>query len=262
MADRQKKMEEALQSPASNQSSANEESADSIDLMALAYRLLANWKIILITALIGAVISAVYTLRFVTPMYRATAQLYVVGRTDSLISYADLQLGSQLTSDYIQVFQTWEMQEEVIAGLNLDYTYGQMRKMLNVSNPSGTRILNIAITSPDRKEAAAIANQYAKSGCEYIEKIMNTDKPTLLSSALVPDNPVSPSKTKNIALGFILGGLASAAVIVLKAVLDDKYKSAEDIRKYTGLVTLAIVPLEDSDVDVEVSKSAKSRRNT
>ena len=259
MADRQKRLDETAQSVL-GQAQMKEDTVDSIDLMALAYRLLANWKIIVITALIGAAIAAVYTLRFVTPMYQATAKIYVVGRSDSIISYADLQVGSQLTNDYIQVFKTWEVQEQVIADLDLPYSYKQMRSMLSISNPSGTRMLDITITSPKKEEAAEIANKYADVGRKYIAEHMSTDMPTIMSSALPPANPVSPSKTKNVALGFILGGLASAAVILLRAILDDKYKSAEDIRKYAGLVNLAVVPLEDSDVDIEKKNSTKSRR--
>ena len=29
--------------------------------------------------------------------------------------------------------------------------------------------------------------------------------------------------------------------------LDDTYKTTEDIKKYTGLVTMAVIPLEKSD---------------
>ena len=68
-----------------------------------------------------------------------------------------------------------------------------------------------------------------------------------------PENSESPIIARRIIA-------ASAAVILLRAILDDKYKSAEDIRKYAGLVNLAVVPLEDSDVDIEKKNSTKSRR--
>ena len=67
------------------------------------------------------------------------------------------------------------------------------------------------------------------------------------------------NKTRNVLLGFILGGLLGAGIITVRMLLDDKYKTAEDIRKYTGLVTLAVIPLEGDNAERE-RKSAKMTR--
>ena len=61
----------------------------------------------------------------------------------------------------------------------------------------------------------------------------------MMSTARVPANPYSPSKAKNILLGFVL----SCGVVVLRVLLDDTYKTADDVRKYAGMVVLASVPL-------------------
>ena len=36
-------------------------------------------------------------------------------------------------------------------------------------------------------------------------------------------------------------------MVVLRVLLDDTYKSADDIRKYTGMVVLASIPLAEGD---------------
>ena len=230
--------------------------SDTIDLMELFYRLLARWKLILILAVALALAAGVYTMEFVTPMYQATSTIYVLSRTDSAINMSDLQIGSALTSDYIKVFKMWEVHEEVISNLNLPYSYSQMRGNLSVVNESDTRMLDITFTSPYAEEAAAVANEYAKVASQYIADTMSTEKPNIMSVALVPSNPVSPNKTKNVLLGFILGAVLASAIVIIQMLLDDKYKTAEDIRRYTGLATLAIVPIEDED---EI-RSGKSRR--
>lgn len=81
----------------------------------------------------------------------------------------------------------------------------------------------------------------------------------MLSVALVPFNPVSPNKTKNIMLGFMLGAILACGIVTVQMLMDDKYKTAEDIRKYTGLVTLAVVPIEDMD-ESKSRKNVKSNR--
>ena len=225
---------------------AAEQDEDTIDLLELALGLLEHWKLIAVTAVTGAVLMALYTFFLVTPMYKATATIYVVSRNDSVLNFSDLQVGSELTSDYIKVFEMWEVHEKVISNLDLDYTYTNMASMLSVTNTSDTRMLDITVTNPDPEEAAAIANEYADVGAKYISEKMKTDEPTLMSSARVPENPFSPNKAKNILLGFVVGFVLACAVVVLRTMLDDTYKSADDIRKYTGMVVLASVPMAEN----------------
>lgn len=85
-------------------------------------------------------------------MYKATATIYVVSRNDSVLNFSDLQVGSELTSDYIKVFEMWEVHEKVISNLDLDYTYTDMASMLSVTNTSDTRMLDITVTNPTRKK--------------------------------------------------------------------------------------------------------------
>ena len=239
-----------------------EEYETTIDLVELMYRLLASWKMIVAAAVALAVAFGFYTLCFVTPMYEATATIYVLSPSDSAIDMSDLQIGTALTSDYLKVFQMWEVHEGVISNLGLPYDYEQMRDMLSVKNDADTRMLDITITSPSPTEAASIANEYAEVVSDYIAQTMSTDRPNMVSSALVPANPVSPNKTRNILLGFIIGALIGVGIITVRMLLDDKYKTAEDIRKYTGLVTLAVIPQEDESAERDRKAAAKSGRRS
>ncbi len=227
----------------------------SIDLVEMMYRLLAGWKLILCLAICFAIIAAVYTIFFVTPLYRATSVVYVLS-PDSILNMSNLQFGTALTHDYIKVFDLWEVHEEVKSNLGLNYSYSKMKKMLSVTNTSGTRMLDISFSSPSAKEAADVANEYARVASEYIADTMSTDKPNIMSMARMPANPYSPSKTRNIAVGFLLGAFLGAAIIILQTLMDDKLKTAEDIRQYTGLVTLAVVPILEEDDEEPGKKQA------
>ena len=224
-----------------------ESDEETIDLLELLYALLGKWREIAAATVACALIAAIGVLFFVTPKYQASSTIYVISRKDSAINISDLQIGTALTDDYIQVFHMWEVQEKVISNLDLPYTYSQLDKMLSVTNASNTRMLEIIVTSESAQEAADIANEYAEVVQDYIAKKMATDKPSIMSTALVPTVPVSPNKTKSILLGALLGFAVSAGVIVVITLLDDTYKTTEDIKKYTGLVTMAVIPLEKSD---------------
>ena len=90
-----------------------------------------------------------------------------------------------------------------IRARDLPYSYSTMRSRLSVVNASDTRMLDITFTSPSAEEAAEVANEYAKVVSQYIADTMSTDKPNIMSVALVPSNPVSPNKTRNVMLGFM-----------------------------------------------------------
>ena len=230
-----------------------------IDLLELFFCLVENIKKIIAGVLVGMILFGVYSFIFATPKYEATCKIYVISASDSAINLSDLQIGAALTADYQEVFDTWEVHEQVLQNLNLDYTYLELEDMLKVTNPSDTRILAITVTSDDPAEAAAMANEYASVASDYISDTMVTDRPSLLSQALVPTEPVSPRKLFNTALGGLLGGLLVAAVLIVRFILDDKVKTADDIRKHTGMATLAVVPI-NGDFIPPSSKSSRKER--
>ena len=132
--------------------------------------------------------------------------------------------------------------------------------MVSVTNPSDTRLLNITVTSEDPVEATNMANEYASVACDYIYQVMGTEEPRLFSEALQPTSPVSPNKTRNTILGGLLGGLLLAAVYVVRFILDDKIKTSDDISKYLGMPTLAIVPAIGAQKNAKRSVWPKERQ--
>jgi len=226
-----------------NHSRENDETE--IDLKELFLSYLDHIRLILLLGILGAAVAAIATFYFITPMYEATSKLYVLNSEDSAINLSDLQIGSYLANDFIEVFNTWEVHEMVIKNLGLHYSYSQLRGMLTIENPSNTRILTITVVSPSAKEAAAIANEYASVANKFIAETMATEEPNILSTALVPTSPTSPNVTRNILLGLVAGLALAAAGITIQFVSDDKIKTSEDVMRYTDMSVLAIIPKVD-----------------
>ena len=217
-----------------------------IDLVELFYRLLENLKFILPAALIGAILAGVYTFNFITPKYTATSKLYVVNTANAVVDLSALQIGTQLASDYKEVFSNWHVHERVIEELNLLYTYGQLNNMVSVSNTESQRILHIKVTSTSPDEAKLLADTYAKVAQEFIAETMDMNRPNIFEEALRPSAPSSPNKTRNIILGFLLGGMLAAAVVIIQFIIDDRIRNEEDITKYAGIAVLGVMPVVDT----------------
>ena len=217
-----------------------------IDLGELFLRLLDKWYIIVAAALVGTLISGIWTFFFVTPQYEATSKLYILNSDDSVINLSSLQLGSQLANDYTHVFSNWHVHESVIDKLGLEYSYKDLQKMIRVNNPSNTRLLEITVTSPDPEEAQLIANTYAAVAPEFIAKVMKTVEPSIFQEARLPVSPVSPSKSRNLILGFLIGAILAVGVITLMFVMDDKVRTSDDVTKLLGLPTLGVVTMQNA----------------
>ncbi len=213
-----------------------------IDLVALLHQYLTHLWGIALCALAGALLAAGYTFFVATPVYEATAKLYVLNATDSALNLSDLQIGTYLANDYMEVFKTWEVHEMVKTNLRLPYTYAQLQAMLTVENPGDTRLLYLTVRSQSAQESAAIANEYAAVAIKYIADTMATEEPNIMSVALMPANPSAPNHAQGILLGFGAGLLIALAWITLRFVMDDRIQTMDDIRQYVGLPTLAVVP--------------------
>lgn len=218
------------------------ETENEIDLLELLYRLMEKFWFIALAAVLCTLIAGIYAFYIAKPVYQATAKLYVTNSKDSALNLSDLQIGSYLTSDYQEVFKTWEVHETVAQDLGVNYSYTKLQNMLSISNPSNTRILNITVSSGDPMEAFTMANKYAEVASDYIAKTMSTERPNVLSSALQPTIPISPNKTRSILLGFVVGALLGIGIITIQFVLDDKIKTTEDIVRHAAMATLSVVP--------------------
>lgn len=235
-----------------------EDDEDEIDLTGLFYRFLEKMHWIVLTALIGAAIAGVLVFKVITPIYEATSKLYIVG-SDTTISLTDLQIGSNLAADYKEVFQNWHVHELVDKRLDLDYSYTKLAGMLTINNPANTHVIYVSVKSPDPQEAKTIADTYAQVAREFIATKMDMREPNIFEEAKLPDKPVSPSKTRDIIIGFAIGALLAMVMITIKFLSDDRILSSEDIAKVGGLTTLGMVPLQEEMKAAEEEEKKKRK---
>lgn len=219
-----------------------QDDATEIDLVELFYVLLHNWLPLLLAGIMGAAIMAGYYGLFVRNTYMATTELYITN-TDSVISFQDLQIGSALTEDYRSIIVSRTVLNKVIADLELDVKYDELKKLITVTNPSGTHIISTSVTTTDPETSRNIANDLLSVSIEQIYQIVGTGKPTIIdySEAEAVKN-VTPSLFKFMAIGGFLGVLLVAAFIVIRVIMDNSIKNDDDVEKYLRLPVLSAVP--------------------
>ena len=139
-----------------------------IDLLELLMEFRKKIVSILLAGAIGLLVGYAYSRFLITPLYTSTSMMYVVGSDSVIQSLADLQIGTQLTQDYQVMIKNRGVMEKVIQDLQLPFSYKALRGRISVSNPEGTRILNIRVMDSDPVRAKQIADTVAKASSEYI----------------------------------------------------------------------------------------------
>lgn len=243
-----------------NQTNNNNE-YDEIDLLELAQVLLAHIKLLILALVLGAGAAFAISKFMITPQYTATSTLYIFNKTDSTTSLSDLQMGTQLTNDFQVLATSQPVMDRVIQELALNCDYETLSKSVQIENPTSTRLLKIKVTNPDPVLAADISNALAESLRDCVAEIMNVDKPSIAAEAVPPTRKSSPNNSRNAMLGGALGLVLAAGFIIVRWLLDDTVKSAEDIQKYLGLNTLAEIPIEYDGQKKKKNKKKKQRKS-
>ena len=109
----------------------------------------------------------------------------------------------------------------------------------------GYPYLKIAVTSPDPNQAADIANELVKQACIYLPQIMETEGAQPGRTGDSANGQVQSQLCKNIILGGLLGAVLCSAVLVVRYLLDDTFKTPDDISRYFGVQPLATIPEAD-----------------
>lgn len=229
----------------------NEDQEVEIDLKALFLKMKALWYILVMGVLIGAIVMTLYSIFLKTPTYTSTAQIYLRGSSKS-VSVSDLQLSTALSNDYLVLFKRRDNMQKVINELNLEMTPEELKQMINISNISDTRILQVSVTSTDPELSRDIANSAVEQGMDDIREI-DSQEPYMVEKAIASSYPNGSSTLKMTVLGALAGLVIAMGAIFIKFVLSDNVQSVDDIENTIGVPVLAVV-VEDKALNYTKKK--------
>ena len=215
---------------------------DVIDLQELFWVLVDKWKVIFLAMLLGAFVFGLYHTFLMKPSYQADASIFITSN-ESVISVSDLQLSSELTEDYAKIIKSRNVLKQVIKDLDLNLDYKQLSKLVNVSNPQDSHIIQISVTCGDIELCRDIANSLMNIGIDRIYQVIGSSEPTVIDySEAEAVEEVSSGLAKDVAKGALLGIVLACGLICVKFMTDTTLKTEEDVRKDLHMPVLAVVP--------------------
>ncbi len=218
---------------------------------------------LIISAGVFFALAGMFVSKFVLhPVYDSTTKIYILNKEENqTVTYSDVQISTQLTQDYAELIKSRYVLEEVIQRLNLiDSNYESLSGVLKVDTPSDTRIVAITVRDEDPLMAMQIANCIREVASEHITNVMDIDAINVAETANVPIQKAGPSVARWTIIAGFLGAVIVAFFVILEYLLDDTIKSNDDVERYLGLSTLALVPLTVEETDKKKAKKLTGKK--
>lgn len=235
---------------------ANREDGIEIDLQELFLVLLQKFWLIVLCGLAVGGITFLLSAFVLTPQYESTTKVYILNKSESsTLTYSDTQLATQLTKDYEELITCRYVLEKAIVQCGLEDTYEELCDRISVENTSDTRIIGITVKDPDAETARYIADSVRDIASEHIRTVMNIEAVNVVDEANLATKPSEPSVLLWTLAGVLSGIGGSALLLTGMYMMDDTIKSSEDIEKYLGLGTLALIPVMTGEVKNEEQAS-------
>ncbi|EET61423.1 chain length determinant protein [Marvinbryantia formatexigens DSM 14469] len=231
-----------------------------INLIELFYALLHKMKVIIFAVILGAAAAFTVTKILITPMYSSSSMIYIVGDSLDVSFLVNMEVGTALTADYQMIATSRPVVDQVIENLELDMTYENLEKAIEVTNTTDTHILKITVSDSDAERAKRIVDELTVILIDTAAEVMDSAKPNIIQNGYVSQYPDSPSIMKNTFLGALAGFIISCVSVISAFIMNDTINTEEDIEKYLGLNMLGVIPKSEKDDHIPDSGGKKTRK--
>ncbi|SFU43693.1 YveK family protein [Alicyclobacillus macrosporangiidus] len=200
---------------------------------------------VLAIPLIAMIASGALSFFVLKPQYEADTTLLVNQKASDnpSLEYQMILANQALVNTYSDIIKSATIERAVIQNLRLPYTLAEFDKMVQVTAPDKSQVIDVKVTDPSQVEAVKIANALATEFQQRAQQLMNVENVQIIDPAVVnPDaKPVKPNKTLNIAVALVLGLMVSIGLAFLLEYLDTRLKNEEDVRRYLNLPVLGVI---------------------
>lgn len=211
--------------------------------------LIKRWKIIIIISLVFTVLAAIFAFFILKPKYETEIKLFIGKESSSENSNynnSEVIMYQNLMQTYSQLVTTDSVIEPALKVANVPMNEaGKVIGGISVVQSSTTQILDIKYQSEDKAKLIPIINAITESFIYKATKLIPGSNIQIIQNAQMPNEPVSPNKTLDIVIGFVLGLIVGIMVALGMEYLDNTIKSKEELEKIMDIPVIGMIPYND-----------------
>lgn len=206
-----------------------------------------RWLSIVLCTVLAVGAAAALTSQM-TPQYQSSAQLFISSSasSDGGDAYQGSLFSAQRVASYADLVTGKELAQRVVDDLDLDLPAIDLAEKVTAEAAPETVLLGISVTDPDPQEAQRLTQAYSVQLADLVAELETPPgqanpilKATIVDSANLPRDPVSPQPVRNLALAAVLGLLIGLGLAVVRDLLDTSIKSTDDIAEATDAAVMA-----------------------
>lgn len=203
-----------------------------------------RWIMIVAITLATTIISGLVSFFVIDPVYETSTKLFIGKEESDETAYNtnDIQMYQKLLQTYAQAIKTRDLVGRAIDDLHYDLEEDNVIEGLTVTPVTDTQILQISYKSKDPEEAKEILKSITQEFITTSKELVPNGNVKVLEEVQLPEDPVSPNKTMNIAIAFLLGFMVSVGLVFLLEYLDNTYKNKEQLEKDLDIPVLGTIP--------------------
>lgn len=203
-----------------------------------------RWIMIVAITLAATIISGLVSFFVIDPIYETSTKLFIGKEESDETAYNtnDIQMYQKLLQTYAQAIKTRDLVGRAIDDLHYDLEEDNVIEGLTVTPVTDTQILQISYKSKDPEEAKEILKTITQEFITTSKELVPNGNVKVLEEVQLPEDPVSPNKTMNIAIAFLLGLMVSVGLVFLLEYLDNTYKNKEQLEKDSDIPVLGTIP--------------------
>ncbi|MNC13526.1 Capsular polysaccharide type 8 biosynthesis protein cap8A [compost metagenome] len=210
-------------------------------------------RLLMIVSIVVVVclLAGIYSLYIKKPVYEASTKIIVNQTQQVQTAASELDLNQintniQMINTYKEIIKTPAILD-VVANNYPEFNTNaeELLKKVNVSSVNNTQVMTLVVRDNSYQRAAELVNAISLVFKQEIPSLFNVQNVSILNEAKlnppVEPGPVEPNVVMNLAIAFIVSLMIGLGIAFLLEYLDDTLKTEEDIEKYLGLPTIAMI---------------------